>query len=128
MKSVFAALAVVSLLVARPIAQTPTPDIVGDWEITTSSPVGESTNTMGISKTADGYAAAAKSERGQVPYDSIKVAGKDITLVLTIDYEGSPMIITYTGTIEDKRMSGGADFGGLAQGSWSATKKAAAAK
>ena len=126
MKSVFAALAVVSLLVARPIAQTPISDIIGDWEITTSSPVGESTNTMEISKTADGFAAAAKSPAGQLPYDSMKVDGKQITLVLTIQYEGSPMMITYTGTIEDKRMSGEADFGGLAQGSWSATKKAAA--
>ncbi len=56
------------------------------------------------------------------------MSGKDITLVLTIQYEGSPMMITYTGTIDGKQMSGGADFGGLAQGSWSAVRKPAAAK
>ena len=46
-----------------------------------------------------------------------------MTIVLTIDYQGSPMVITYTGTTDGKTMSGDADFGGLAQGSWSAARK-----
>ena len=128
MKAVYTLLAVVSLFVARPFAQSAAPDVVGEWDITTSSPVGDQTNTLAISKTADGYKAAAKSPEGELPYDSIAVSGKEITLILTIQYEGSPMIITYTGTIEDKRMSGGADFGGLAQGSWSAVRKPAPQK
>jgi hypothetical protein len=128
MKAVYTVLAVLSLLVVRPIAQSAATDVVGQWDITTSSPVGESTNTIAISKTADGYKAVAKSELGELPYDSIAVAGKEITLVLTVQYEGSPMMITYTGTFDDKRMSGGADFGGLAQGSWSAVRKPATTK
>jgi hypothetical protein len=46
--------------------------------------------------------------------------GNKITLVITIQYNGSPMIITYTGTVDGDKMGGDADFGGLATGSWSA--------
>ncbi len=54
------------------------------------------------------------------------VDGDKITLVLTIDYQGQPMVITYSGTISDKSINGSADFGGLALGSFSATRKDAA--
>lgn len=104
-------------------AQTPPADVVGEWELTTLSPVGENTNTVVISKEGDAWKAMAKSPQGERPYDSISLTGTSITLVLTIDYEGSPMVITYTGTVDGKVMNGAADFGGLAQGSWSAARK-----
>jgi hypothetical protein len=65
----------------------------------------------------------AKSDQGERPYDKIALAGSDVTIVLTVDYQGSPMIITYTGAVDGKRMSGDCDFGGLAQGNWSAVRK-----
>jgi len=40
--------------------------------------------------------------------------------VITISYNGSPMTITYNGTIDKTKMEGEADFGGLATGTWSA--------
>jgi hypothetical protein len=43
-----------------------------------------------------------------------------VTFVLTIDYQGQPMTMTYTGTVDGKKMAGDVDFGGLAQGTWSA--------
>lgn len=49
--------------------------------------------------------------------------GHDVVLVLTIDYQGAPMTITLTGVVADGRMSGGADYGGLAEGTWSAARK-----
>ena len=42
-------------------------------------------------------------------------------MVITIAYNGSPMIITYTGKIDGAKMEGEADYGGLATGTWSAT-------
>jgi hypothetical protein len=50
--------------------------------------------------------------------------GADVTLVLTIDYQGSPMTMTYTGTLDGKKMGGDVDFGGLATGTWSAAVSA----
>ncbi|MGC4082356.1 MAG: hypothetical protein QM736_09685 [Vicinamibacterales bacterium] len=57
----------------------------------------------------------------------MSVDGNKVTLVLTIDFQGQPMTITYMGTLADGQINGSADFGGLAQGSFSAKKKDAAA-
>ncbi len=93
---------------------------IGAWAFTTLSPEGETKSTLVISEDGGKYKAVAKGERGERPYDSIAVEGSKITLVLTISYNGSPMTITYTGTIDKDTMGGEADFGGLATGTWSA--------
>lgn len=58
-------------------------------------------------------------------YDSAAIDGNKVSLVLTIDYEGQPMTISYVGTVADDSINGSADFGGLAQGSFSAKRKEA---
>jgi len=113
-----------AMLVAMPLAQAAAaPEYLGEWDLTTNSPVGESTNTVEFRKDADGLKAIAKSPQGERPYDSVAVEGDKITLVLTIDYQGQPMVITYSGTISDKSINGSADFGGLALGNFSAVRK-----
>jgi len=112
------------LLMALPSAQSAAaPDVIGEWEMTTLSPVGESTNTVEFRKSPEGIKAFAKGQQGERPYDSTKVEGNKVQLVLTIDYEGQPMVITYEGTLTDNAINGSADFGGLAIGSFSATRK-----
>ena len=124
MKQLCAALVVLMALAASPIAQSQSAtDIVGNWDVTTVSPLGETTSNMVVTKDGDGLKAMAKSPQGERPYDKIELAGNSVHIVLTIDFEGSPMIINYTGTAEAKSMSGAADFGGLAQGTWSAVRK-----
>jgi len=93
---------------------------VGTWSFTTISPEGETKSTLVISEEGGKLKAMAKGERGERAYDSVAVDGSNITLVLTISYNGSPMTITYTGKIDKEKMEGEADFGGLATGTWSA--------
>ena len=93
---------------------------VGEWDLTTVSPVGTTTSMLVIKQDGDKVTAVGKSPQGERPYDSIKVDGKDITLVITIQYDGQPMTITYAGEVTKDGMGGAADFGGLAQGTWSA--------
>jgi len=88
--------------------------------------VGESTNTVEFKKDGDTLKAIAKSPQGERPYDSVQLDGAKLTLVLTIDFQGQPMVITYQGTVEEKEINGAADFGGLAMGSFSAKRKDAA--
>ena len=107
-------------------AQSAPADVLGEWDITTVSPLGETTSTLVLQKDGDKVKAVAKSPRGERPYDSAQLEGDKITLVLTIDYEGQPMVITYNGTIREKTINGSADFGGMAQGSFSAARKEAA--
>jgi len=115
--SVILILMLVMSFVSVASAQNPA---IGSWSFTTISPEGESKSTLVISEDGGKLKAMAKGERGERAYDSIEVKGNDITLVLTISYNGSPMTITYTGKIDKDTMGGEADFGGLATGTWSA--------
>jgi hypothetical protein len=94
---------------------------VGTWDLTTISPEGEFKSTLVIREEGGKLVAAGKSAQGERPYDSIAVDGSTITMVVTISYNGSPMIITYNGKIDGSKMEGDADYGGLATGTWSAT-------
>lgn len=112
---------VLAVVLVATTAFAQTSRAVGTWDFTTQSPEGETKSTMVISEEGGTLKAVAKSERGERPYDSVAVDGSKITLVLTISYNGSPMVITYNGTLAAGKMEGEADFGGLATGTWSAT-------
>ena len=94
---------------------------VGTWDLTTISPEGEFKSTLVVRDEGGKLAAVGKSPQGERPYDSVAVEGDKITLVVTISYNGSPMVITYNGTVDKDKMGGEADYGGLATGTWSAT-------
>jgi hypothetical protein len=96
---------------------------VGAWEFTTQSPEGTFVSQMEIREEAGTLVAVGKNSQGERPYDSITVDGSRIVLVMTISYNGTPLTITYRGEIAGRQMSGDADFGGMATGSWSAEKK-----
>ncbi len=93
---------------------------VGTWDLTVTSPISETRSTLIISEDGGAFKAVAKGGQGERAYDKIEVAGSKITMVITISYEGSPMVITYTGNVDAGKMGGEADFGGLATGTWSA--------
>jgi hypothetical protein len=95
---------------------------IGSWDFTTISPEGENKSTLVIREVDGQLKAFGKSPQGERPYDSIAVDGSKITLVITISYNGSPMVITYNGKIDGAKMEGEADFGGLATGTWSANR------
>ncbi len=118
-------LAVFLMVCAASLSFAQAPEVIGEWELTTISPVGENTNTVEFRKDGDAIKAFAKSPQGERAYDSTAVEGDKVTLVLTIDFQGQPMTITYAGTVSGTDINGAADFGGMAQGSFSAKKKAA---
>ena len=115
-----AALVLALVVVATGVVGHAQNTAVGEWDFTSVSPVGTNTSLLVVRQEGDKVVAVGKSPNGERPYDSIKVDGKDITLVMTIQYEGSPMVITYVGEITKDGMGGAADFGGLATGTWSA--------
>jgi hypothetical protein len=94
---------------------------VGTWNFTTISPEGEFKSTLVVREEGGKLVAFGKNAEGERPYDSIAVEGSKITLVITISYNGSPMVITYNGKVDAEKMDGEADYGGLATGTWSAT-------
>jgi hypothetical protein len=115
-------LVVAAMTIAAGISYAQT-SAVGTWDMTVVSPISETKSTLVIREEAGAIKAFAKGEQGERAYDKIEVAGTKITMVLTISYEGSPMVITYTGAIDAGKMGGDADFGGMATGTWSAVLK-----
>ena len=93
---------------------------VGTWAMTVQSPISETKSTLVIRDEGGALKAVVKGAQGERPLDKIEISGDKITMVITISYEGSPMVITYTGVLEQGKMGGDADFGGMATGTWSA--------
>jgi hypothetical protein len=96
---------------------------LGTWDLTTISPEGEFKSIMELREDAGKLIAVGKSPQGERQYDSVAVEGSNITMVITIDYNGSPMVITYVGKIDGATIAGETDYGGLATGTFAATKK-----
>lgn len=109
------------VLVASPSVLQAQKAAIGTWDFVTISPEGENKSTLVVREVEGVLKAFGKSPAGERAYDSIAVDGNKITLVITISYNGSPMVITYTGKVDAGKMDGEADFGGLATGTWSAT-------
>lgn len=120
LKAVRVLVAILALVVSASSAFAQKPG-VGTWDLTTISPEGEFKSTLVVREEGGKLVAVGKSAQGERPYDSVAVEGSKITLVVTISYNGSPMVITYNGTIDTSKMGGEADYGGLATGTWSAT-------
>src|SRR4026209_477502 len=85
---------------------------IGSWDFTTISPEGEFKSTLVVREEEGKLKAFGKSPQGERPYDSVAVEGNKITLVITISYNGSPMTITYNGTIGQRKRGGGGECGG----------------
>ncbi len=115
---VVSAVAVAGLATAA-LAQGPS--VAGTWDMVVESPQGKRPNTLVIKQEGDKLSAVVKGARGERPLDSVSLKGDEITMVMTIQFQGQDMVITYKGKVEKELMKGTADFGGLAQGEWMAT-------
>lgn len=118
-KSVRIAVGLLAVLVFVNAADAQKPGI-GTWDLTTVSPISETKSVLEIREEDGKVVAVGKSAQGERKDDSAVIEGSTVTLVVTIAYEGLPMVITYTGKIDGAKMSGEADFGGMATGTWSA--------
>jgi hypothetical protein len=116
---VFGSAATILFVASMALAQSG-PSVVGSWDLVTKTPSGDRPSVVVIKQEGGKLAAVAKGPQGERPYDSIALTGNDIKLVLTIQFQGADMVLTYTGKVDKDGMKGDVDFGGLAQGEWSA--------
>lgn len=96
--------------------------INGDWEAKIVSPQGERVVPISLKQTGE-------SITGKMgPYDVTgSIKGSDVTLKYTVKFQDNDLPITMTGKLNGDSMGGKADFGGFAEGEWSAKKAGAAA-
>jgi len=96
---------------------------LGTWDLTTVSPEGEFKSVLEVREEAGKLIAVGKSPQGERKYDSVAVDGSNITMVVTVDYNGSPLVITYTGKVDGAKIAGQTDYGGMATGTFTAARK-----
>src|SRR5262245_23513400 len=97
------------------------PDINGTWDLTVESPQGARTGLAVLKADGEKVSGAMKRQQGELPMAGT-LKGSDITLVYTIKFQDQDLTITLSGKAEKDSMKGSADFGGFAQGSWSAKR------
>jgi hypothetical protein len=116
-------------LIAAVVQAAPQQNVVGSWDLTVESPQGKRDSVLIIKKEGDKLSGVLKGARGERPLDSITLNGSDITFTMNVQAQGQDLTITYKGKVEKDSMKGDADFGGFAQGTWSAVphKEGAAA-
>jgi hypothetical protein len=122
MKRLFSSGLITILLTAVAFAHAPQANaaVAGSWDITIESPQGKRTGMLVIKQEGDKLTGMMKTPRGERTLDSVTVKGGEITFVMTAQVQGQDMVMTYKGKVDKGTMSGDADFGGFATGTWSA--------
>jgi hypothetical protein len=119
-------LAALLLLAAVPgFAQTPAPDVTGDWDVTVNSPQGANTTLVTFKQDGQKVSGIFKSQRGELPFEGGTLTGSDLMFSFTITTQGMQLPITLTGKVDGATMAGKADFGGFAEGDWTAKRSEA---
>ena len=114
-----------SLLTASPVfAQT---NITGDWDVTVTSPQGTNTTPVTFKQEGAKVSGMFKAPQGTLPFENGSVTGDDLKFTFTINAQGMELPITLTGKITGDTIAGKADFGGFAEGDWTAKRASATA-
>lgn len=115
----------VFLLAAAPLfAQV---NVAGDWEVTINSPQGATTATASLKQDGEKVSGVLKNQMGELPFEGGTLTGDELKFVFTVNFQGTPIPITLTGKVKDAAIDGKADFGGMAEGEWTAKRMEATA-
>ena len=105
---------------------TPLPNIAGDWDVTIQSPQGTNTVLVTLKQDGDKVSGLFKSPLGELPFSG-NLVGRELKFNFSFPVDGQPMLITMTGKVDGEAIAGKADFGGFAEGDWSAKRATASA-
>jgi len=111
----------IGLLTAAPaFAQT---NVAGDWDFTINSPQGSNTTRVTLKQDAEKLSGLFKSPAGELPFTGT-MDGSDMKFTFTINFQGMPLDIAMTGKVDGDSIVGKANFGGFAEGDWTAKRVA----
>lgn len=102
-------------------------NVAGNWDVTINSPQGSNTSQVVFKQDGDKVSGVLKGRGGELPFEGGTLTGNDLKFSFTINTQGMALPITLTGKVEGETMSGKADFGGFAEGDWTAKRATATA-
>ena len=115
-------MAVVAVLVTAPSSGAAQADLSGVWELTVMTDQGDQLLTITVIQ--DGQDLTATGDAGE--FGPIEMPGTidgvNVRLAWELDLQGTPLDIVFTGILADGVISGSADFGGMGEGEWTATR------
>ena len=125
-QSVLAVLFTLIFALSFTISASAQKSIAGEWDATFSTPGGPQALKLIFKVDGEKITGTAKRSRGDVAISGT-IKGDDITFSYSIDYNGNPVTITFTGKVKGDTMGGSVSFNDTAGDDWSA-KRAAAPK
>ena len=114
-------------LLATPIAAVAQEDVrlTGTWSVAVTSPDGVFPAALALTEEGDRLTGIVVGERGPAPVEGTRAAD-GVTLRFSITYEGAPLHIVMSAPAARDELSGRVDFGGVAEGTWTARRDAPA--
>jgi hypothetical protein len=113
------ALGIFLLAAAPAFAQT---NVAGDWEVTLLAPTGPNTFTVTLKQDGEKVAGTLKNRQGELPFQEGTLTGDELKFAFSVPFQGTPLQITLTGKVKGETIEGKADFGGMAEGDWTAKR------
>lgn len=95
--------------------------VAGEWDATFNTPGGPQPLKLIFKVDGEKLTGTAKRSRGDVALTGT-IKGDDITFAYTIDYNGNPVTLTFSGKVKGDAMSGSVSFNDSASDDWSATR------
>jgi hypothetical protein len=114
-----------ALILCAGVVAAQSPNVSGDWDVTLTSPQGTFNIKLNLKQDGEKLTGTVKGDDAAIPVEGT-IKGKDVTLKYSITFQGNNLPITLTASADDKSMKGTADYGGFAQGEYTATRPAQA--
>jgi hypothetical protein len=96
-------------------------NVTGDWDVTVNLPQGPRTAAVSLKQDGDKVTGLVKSRGGELAVEGT-IDGSNLRLAFTLNYQGQPLPITITGTVDGPSIAGKADFAGMTEGDFSARR------
>ncbi len=97
-------------------------NITGDWAFTVQTDQGGGTPAITFKQDGEKLTGKYNGQLGAADLTGT-VKGSDVAFTFTIDVQGQQAPVSYKGTVEKNTMKGTLDIGGMATGTFTATKK-----
>jgi hypothetical protein len=123
-KTLFATFFVLSLTFIFSTSVSAQKSVAGEWDAVCNTPGGPQPLKLVLKVDGEKLTGTANRSRGDVQLTGT-IKGDDISFAYSIDYNGSPVTITFTGKVKGDTMGGTVFFNDTASEEWSAKRSAA---